>query len=349
MAETSDLAPVAEFLLPLGGPSFTERFPAATSQDFYRWKYFANPLGNAIVGIATASDRVVSVVAACPKRIRISANTVLAYELGDFLTDRNFRGQGLFSRLIELVCSEAITRGAALVYVRPNDVSFPILAGKLSFIEAQKMDARRFVVPSRSLSRKTGIPASMFRVTGMDALFRSRYIPRSSAGGVSVVSAERFGEETDQLWDNASAGYDFAIARDSRYLNWRFADCPTPYKIWIARRESQPAGFLVASANRENTQGAIVDLFTASSDVEAAQALLATGMGSLLDRGIPLLSTWTLQGSQESAAHNALRRAFPFRNKPPLHLAFKILAPQKVSLPVPSRKWHFTLGDSDGA
>src|SRR5215467_8645242 len=147
LAEASDLARVAEFLLPLGGPSFAERFPGATSQDLYRWKYFANPLGNAIVATATAGEAVASVVAACPKRIQISGKTTLAYELGDFLTDANFRGQGLFSRLIELVCREAVAHGAGLVYVRPNDVSFPILAGKLSFIEAQQMDARRFVFP----------------------------------------------------------------------------------------------------------------------------------------------------------------------------------------------------------
>lgn len=347
LAEAKDLDQIAEFLLPLGGASFVERFPGGTSQDFYRWKYLGNPLGNAIVAIATAGDAVVSVVAASPKRIWLSGKTVLAFELGDFLTNENYRKQGLFSRLIELACREAGARGAPLIYVRPNDVAFPILAGKLSFFEAQRMDARRYVVPSRTLSRKTGMPPSLFRATGMDTFFRSRCIPRFPGGSVSVVATERFGEETDQLWAKASEGYEFAVVRDSRYLNWRFADCPTPYKMWRALRDGRTAGFLVASANRENTVGAIVDLFTEKNDVEAARALVATGMGSLLGSGVCLISTWTLQGSAESAAHGLLRRAFPFRNKRHLHLAFRILSPKELSLP--SQQWHFTLGDSDGA
>ncbi len=349
LAEPLDLAKIPAFLIPLGGPLFTERFPGKTAQDFYYWKYFQNPVGNAIVGIATAETSIVSVVAATPKRVLLSGKVVLAYELGDFLTEGGYRKQGLFSKLIELVCREAATRGAPLIYVRPNDISFPILADKLSFFEAQRMDARRFVIPSYALSRKTGIPASLFRLAGIDAFFRNRCIPRSSRGVISVVSVARFGEETDQLWARASAGYDFALVRDSRYLNWRFSDCPTPYKIWLAMRNGQTVGFLVASANRASPEAAILELFSASNDVEAVRALLAEGMGALLRDGIRSVSTWTLQGGAASASHGILRRALPFRRTPHLHLAFRILDPHEIVLPLPSQKWHFTLGDSDGA
>ncbi len=349
LAEPADLAQIAPFLIPLGGESFGERFPDGTAQDFYRWKYFGNPLGNAIVGIATAGGSVVSVVAATPKRIWLSGKTVLACELGDFLTDGNYRKMGLFSQLIELVCREASTRGSSLVYVRPNDVSFPILAGKLSFHEAQRMDARRFAIPSHTLSRKTGIPAGLLRLSGMDWLFKNRCIPRSPGSAVTVVPVERFGDETDQLWQRASAGYDFALVRDSSYLNWRFSDCPTPYKIWLALRNGRTVGYLVTSANRTVPTAAIVDLFTECSDVEAARDLLATGMGGLLNSGVQSIGTWILQGPAQSAAQDLLQRALPFRRKQHLHLAFRVLIAQEITSPLPAQKWHFTLGDCDGA
>jgi GNAT superfamily N-acetyltransferase len=361
LAEESDLALIAPFLIPLGGESFSERFPDRTVEDFYRWKYFANPLGHAIVGIAAAGEAVVSVVAATPKRIWISSHAVLGYELGDFLTDENYRKMGLFSQLIDLVCREAAARGAALVYVRPNDISFPILAGKLSFHEAHQIDARRFAIPSYALARKTGIPASLLRVSGIDWLANTRCIPNSPQGPITVVPVEKFGEETDQLWQRAASGYDFALVRDSTYLNWRFAACPTPYKIWLARRNHQAAGFLVTSADRTAPTGAVVDLFSESTDVEAVQALLATAMPALLNSGVQLISTWTLQASEPDSASGAeiksppspaqrlVQRAFPLRRKQPLHLAFKVLLPQAVTLPQPSPRWVFTLGDSDGA
>jgi hypothetical protein len=349
LAESADLARIAPFLIPLGGESFGERFPDGTVEDFYRWKYFGSPLGHAIVGIATAGGSVVSVVAATPKRIWLSGKAVLAYELGDFLTDGNYRKMGLFSQLIELVCREAALRDSALVYVRPNDVSFPILT-KLSFHEAQHIDARQFVIPSHTVSRKTGIPASLLRLSGMDWLLKNRCIPRTTGSTVTVVAVKRFGEETDQLWERASASYDFALVRDSSYLNWRFSDCPTPYKMWLARRNGQAVGFLVTSADQTAPTAAVVDLFTESSDMEAARALLATAMGSLLKSGAQLISTWTLQRSAQSAAHELLQRALPFRRRQHhLHLAFRILLPQEITLPLPSQKWQFTLGDSDGA
>ena len=349
LAEPTDIGQAAAFLVPLGGSGFADRFPGKTPQDFYEWKYLRNPLGNAIVGVATAGNAIVSVVAATPKRIWLSGKMVLAYELGDFLTDENYRKRGLFSKLIELVCREAKTRGAALAYVRPNDVSFPILAGKLSFFEAQRMDGRRFVIPSNTLSRKTGIPASLIHLSGVDGLLRRRCIPRSTGGGVTVDSISRFGDETDDLWARALSGYDFAVVRESSYLNWRFSDCPTPYKMWCARRNGKIAGFLVASASLAAPVGAIIDIFGESNDVEAVRELLATGMNSLLSSGVRLISTWTLQKSAESASHRLLRRAIPFRTKPHLHLAFRILRPLEITLPLPLHKWHFTLGDCDGA
>jgi GNAT superfamily N-acetyltransferase len=355
LAQPADLPQIALFLIPLGGELFAERFPGQTAEDFYRWKYFGNPAGDAIVAIATAGNEssVVSVVAATPKRIWLSGKIVLGYELGDFLTNENYRKKGLFSQLIELVCREAAARGSVMVYVRPNDVSFPILTSKLAFHEPMRIDARRFVIPSYTVSRKTGIPAKLLRLSGMDWLAQSYYIPKAHGSSVTVLPVERFGKDIDQLWQSASAGYDFALVRDSEYLNWRFAVCPTPYKLWLAHRNSQAVGFVVTSADRATPTAAVVDLFAESGDAEAIRALLAASMGELLKSGAQLISTWTLQsaspGPAQSAAAAVTQRAFPLRRKQPLHLAFRILAQPEITLPQTKQKWHFTLGDSDGA
>jgi hypothetical protein len=348
LAQSADLPQIASFLIPLGGEFFAERFPGKTSLDFYRWKYFSNPQGAAIIGIATANDTVVSVVAATPKRIWISGKTILAYELGDFLTDENYRKMGLFSQLIGMLCRETAASGAALVYVRPNDVSFPILVSKLSFHEAQKIDARNFVLPSWALSRKTKIPGTLFRASGMDWWFQKKFAGHSPTESTQVQKIDRFDESIDHLWQKAAAGYDFALVRDSSYLNWRYADCPTPYKIWLGRRENRAVGFLV-TVDRSALNAAIVDIFTENGDTETARVLLSAAGKNLLDNGMKLITTWTLQGPINSAADQLLREALPRRRKNHLHLAIRELNPQNVTLLQSSQKWHFTLGDSDGA
>jgi len=282
------------------------------------------------------------------KRIWLHGKTVVAYEIGDLLTDNAYRGMGLFSQLIELVCSEARDHGSCLVYARPNRIALPILAGKLHFQEAQRIDTRRWVIPSRVLSRETGIPASLLRLSGLDWLLKSR-IPRWSGDVVTAVPVDRFAEEVDQLWRRASEGFDFALVRDSNYLNWRFCDCPTPYKIWCALRKGKTVGFLVTSADRATPTAAIIDLFTDSGDVEAVRVLLANGMDFMLSNGVQSVRSWTLQGPVQSAAHKLLQRMLPFRRKQSHALVFRVLLPQEITLPVSSKKWHFNLGDTDGA
>jgi predicted N-acetyltransferase YhbS len=76
------------------------------------------------VGVALDGDRVVSIVAGTPKRVRVGSEEVLAFELGDFITAADHRKRGLFSALIDLVCEAARERGASFAFVRPNDVSF---------------------------------------------------------------------------------------------------------------------------------------------------------------------------------------------------------------------------------
>src|SRR5271166_2827953 len=66
LAGPDDVAAVGPLLLDLGGASFPERFTGKTVSDFCRWKYFGNPSGNALVGAAVASGRIVSLVAATP-------------------------------------------------------------------------------------------------------------------------------------------------------------------------------------------------------------------------------------------------------------------------------------------
>ena len=166
LAGPQDLKEIGRLLPDVAGALFPERFPGQTAADFCRWKYFMNPIGDAAVGVAVKENRVISVVSATPKRIEVNSEVLLAFELGDFITDSQYRKTGLFSSLIHLVCTEAAKRGAGFVYVRPNEISFPILTKSLSFVEAQKIDARRYVAPSGLIYRKIGLSP---KVSGFSA------------------------------------------------------------------------------------------------------------------------------------------------------------------------------------
>lgn len=346
-ARPADLEEIGRLLPEVAGPLFPERFPGETVEAFCRWKYFANPAGEAAVGIAVSAGRVVSIVAAVPKRVRLASKTVLAFELGDFITDANFRKRGLFSKLIEMVCEEARKRDAAFVYVRPNSISFPILAKTLSFVEVQKIDERRYLVPSGLIHRKTRIPPALLRLLGVDWL-ASRVLMPSPASSVAVTETTRFGADMDAFWESVGRRYSFALVRDRQYLNWRYADCPTRYLLWTARRKGAVVGYAIGLVNQFALSGYIVDLFTDPADKEASGQLLRSAMQSMLLAGAQVVFTWTLQSGAESAASDLLRRACPVAAKPHLHLAMRFLDPGLRQSDLPPNGWQIAAGDFDG-
>ncbi len=347
LARPEDLVEIGRLLPDVAGPLFSERFPGQIAADFCRWKYFTNPIGNAAVAVAVTGNRIISVVSATPKRIQVNSQIVLAFELGDFITDSQYRKRGFFSSLIQLVCNEAAKRGAGFVYVRPNEISFPILMKTLSFVEAQKIDARRYVVPSGLIYRKIGLSPTVCGILGVDWIARRLVLP-SVEGSVKVQPLTRFAAEMDEFWERVRRGYSFALVKDKKYLNWRYVDGPTRYQSWIAHRGECIAGYLVSFVSLAERIGHVVDLFTEPEDTEAAAALLRIAMDAMLAANVHSIHTWTLQTGAMSAGSRLLRRACPFSSKPHLHVAMRFLDTGCAVGDLPSRGWQLTTGDFDG-
>jgi hypothetical protein len=343
-----DLPAIAAFLPPLGGGRFRLRHPQTVSVvDFYRWKYFENPYGETVIGIAGESDTIASMASALPKRVQVGGSVHFAYELGDFLTAEKFRKRGLFTQVIELLCEECARRGASFVYVRPNSVSFPILAERSSFTEAAQIQPRRYVRMSSALSRKTGLPARLLQLTGVDALV-SHLAAGGHGGGVEVEPLRRFGPDTDTFWERVRREYSFLLSRESSYLNWRYIDSATPFEAWVALRRETVAGFLVGSMAASAPEAFIADLLTSAGDDDAARALVRTALDRFHRGGARTVSTWALLRDRDSAPARILPRACGFRDGGPMHFAIRPLASSFSLQALPTARWHFTQGDFDG-
>lgn len=345
LALPGDVEQIAVLLPALAGPEFPQRFPGSTAADFCSWKYFSNPLGPAAVGIAITEGRVVSLVAGVPKLMSFGSQTALAFELGDFITAPDFRKRGLFSTLIRMICDQARDRQAAFAYVRPNEQSFRVLTKDLLFREIQKIDERRYLLPSTVVERKTGIPAMIPRALGMDWLVHRMLLPRASSN-VQVEAVARFDASVDEWW--ASTGHKFAwsIARNHGYLNWRYVDCPTPYRSFAGRRNGRFAGYVTIFLPERGGTGYILDLVSDPEDPETAGALLARGVNEMLDRGASAIYTWTLHSGASSAGRALLEGACPWKAGAPLHVAARFM--EDHSSVLAQGPWQLNLGDFDG-
>jgi len=138
-----------------------------------------------------------------------------------------------------------------------------------------------------------------------------------------VERISRFDAETDQIWQNARNGYSFLLARESEFLNWRYADSPTPFQIWMARRAAEPVGFLVGFSALDERLGEIVDLFTSARDRTAARALIHHAFQKFHAQGMRAILAYTLVDSSPSMVGELLRRACPLVRQSALHFAVR--------------------------
>lgn len=342
-AAIEDCDEIGAFLTELGGPLFHERFPDGTAGDLYRWKLFSSPWGEGIAGLAMERGRIVAMAAAMPKPVQFSGRAVKGYELGDFFTAREFRGRGYFGRLIDMVCAEAGNRGGELTYVRPNDQSFPLLL-KRGFEQAQQMNERHFAAPSRAINRRLPGSAGMVRALGGDALARWAALPKPGPD-VPVERVARFGPEMDDLWQRAAARFGFSLIRGAEYLNWRFADSPAPFELWVARLGREAVGCAVTFRSATGL-GFLVDLFTLPEDQSAASALVRHCANHLLNTGCHAIYCSTVIRGGPLAVQTILPRFCPRLDLPVRHVVMRGTC--GAQLPRVNGVWQLTMGDFDG-
>ena len=157
----------------------------------------------------------------------------------------------------------------------------------------------------------------------------------------------RFDLRVDRLWDKLAPQFALAVRRDSRYLNWKYAEPPhVRYTMALLRRGDEVEGYVVYRHLRE-PQGRvtqIVDLVADPTD----------------ERGLKTLARWVDREARmddsdkirchmtHAALRRVLRRSGYFVVKSGIDLTVKVNA-----VPVPkgfydaADDWHFTLGDGE--
>jgi hypothetical protein len=93
-----------------------------------------------------------------------------------------------------------------------------------------------------------------------------------------IIETDRFGPEIDKLWRRLRPDFPASFTRESKFLNWRFRDCPQMrYRCFIASRKGVPVGYIVLRQTEavELPQGIIVDLLAARQDRDTGKDLVA--------------------------------------------------------------------------
>lgn len=337
-----DVAPVAALLASLGDDSFHSRL-GGELHAYYRWKYGDGSAER--VRLAAGRDGLVGVVALLERRVQLRGHVVTAYEMGDISTCARHRRQGVFSTLGREACAAAAH--GAFTYVKPNAESAPVLQRSLGF--APLVDMQTLARPLRLssiLARRLGRPRLAAWLRPLDALVAVR----SPRGAVTVERNAALSSELDAFWDAVAADYPAIVVRDRAYLQWRYADNPTPYVVLTARdARGRLRGYAVALVTRwgPTRVGYLADILARHEGQDETLAALIDGaLRVCAEDGARAVHTWVVagRGGVQAPLRRALRtRGFFGRGRAPV-----LWRPTREGLRHGPRDWYLTMADFDG-
>jgi GNAT superfamily N-acetyltransferase len=324
-----------------------ERNGTSRTNEALEWQYRDNPTRELFVNVAydEPSARFAAIYASLPVFARIDGQKRLALQSLDTLTDRDFRGKGLFVQLAQQTFDAARSSGAAFIYGFPNGNSAPGFFGKLGW---SSLDPMPFLVrPLRTryvLAKVPRLGAFARRLPDIPLVYGE---PR-----VGAVKIDQFDERVTRLWSEFARGIGFAVERDAAYMNWRLRAKPDGDYSILGVLDQNELVAMVAFVVREKHGGRIgyvMECMWRTGAEDVGRKLLLLAVSRMAAQQADAVLAWCFAHSPNYRAF--LRAAFvplPKRLRPiELHVGVRpfdnSLQPQIIE----RRNWYMSYLDSD--
>lgn len=324
------------------------------SPEYYNWKYFDSPTKgeHQYARIAEDKGKIVGLLAATCKKMKVGERVIKCAEIGDIFTHPEYRRQGIFTTLGKELCAELEDAGISLIYVRPNENSYPGLVSKLYFEKAFYL--KSMVLPlhvGKLLGHKMHLPSwfekLIDRIT-VKVIYKAKEPLLSSEITISRVT--HFDKDVSTVWESVSHDHDVMIVKDAAYLNWRYIRNPTDYVVLVAKDIGKTVGFIVFTTRVRS--GYIVDILFPEERRDIAQSLLVRAINLLLQEGVNLVFAWVIKNFMQKpdTYYHVLRKFGFFPMGEYLNFVVRIISPEieKISFLKTPTKWFLTMGDMDG-
>jgi GNAT superfamily N-acetyltransferase len=293
-AEQKDLPIIQAFLL----ESFGVLAPFK-AEHRWRWQFVENPyrLGppdRIPVWIAVSGDKVVGQIAVQPAAVMIDRFVHTGGWIVDVMILPAYRGLGFGNRLYDAVALDVPV--LLMLTMAPATRRMAERGGAIDIGDAWQFsrwvrlrhdDIRRYL-----LQRLENYPQLRGIVDfGCDVLLLHRIFAALANLALAIRDAvsrrheivrdiaeiERFGPGIDELWQSVAHRFDALSVRDTRYLNWRFGDCPDlRYRRFVAKAGDRIVGYSVLrrAESVELRLGVIADIFAEPDDTDTLTSLL---------------------------------------------------------------------------
>ncbi len=315
---------------------------AAARRASWAWQYERNPQSSngPVVYVAREGRRPLGQIGTMPVTLWWGGREVRAAWGIDYFVDPAAEGLGH---------SIALARA----WMNGVDVALALGLARTSYLICRRLGFRDLgyvpffqaaLDPAAIVRRRYGRLAGGVAAP-LSAISRWRVRRRSPAKGIEIRRASAIDGDYDVLWERARESFDVCVRRDAAYVRWRYRDAPhKDYEILEARRDGQLAGFAVYRHEdyRGLRLGWIVDLFAASADREAREALLTAVMRALVEAGVARVQVLC---TSDALAADLGRHGF-FKGQAKGHLCARPNGAPELAT-AGSGRWHVVFGDGD--
>lgn len=313
------------------------------------WEYVLNPGGEALIQIAEDEKKVASQYVLLPHDYVLNGRRYRGSISVNTLTDPDYRGKGLFSKLAEKTFGRCTNENIRFTIGIPNHSSYPIFKSKLGFetlgtlpllIRPLKPIKMAFNYLKRKKT-KGDIEIPFFRGT-------------ITAEDYKISKLDPIADENihADFFRKFHSVVPFATARSMEYIRWRYIDIPIrKYIVLKLCKHNQMLGYAVFRARYINGLrcGILVDLCVAEKDMDGWDILMDVIYYISRNNKMDLIFSTAPEHSFE---YKLLRKS-GYKNVPTALMPRKlplIFRAHDEHMPAGIRdfsKWFFTFGDYD--
>lgn len=312
------------------------------------WQFLKNPIPERFVNIAVDEEesKTAAIYAISPVNFKLEDKVFVGSQSLDTMTDKDYRGRGLFIKLANDVYRKAEEGNVKLVYGFPNGNSIHGFQKRLAW---EVLDPVPFLIkPLRSKYFTNRI--SFLRFLPNIPLSFSRF---KKSNEFNLEFKNEFPIEVDTVWNSFSKNISVSVNRNKAYLDWRYLSKPNEdYKIIHCYTHSGDyLGYVVYAVKVKHGGkiGYLMELVYDLNNEKAGALLLRKAIAEMKKQNADCILSWCL----EHSPNYNLFKSEAFFTMPeklrPIELHFGARAFDKSLEKIIAKRsnWYLSYSDSD--
>ncbi|MBU3144786.1 GNAT family N-acetyltransferase [Clostridium sp. CF012] len=262
-----------------------------------------------------------------------------AVQSGDTMVHMDYRGKGLFKKIIQFAFVDLKNYGVDFIFGFANNNSHPGFV-KLGFETLYKVNNYLKILNYELIIQKklSRIPFANLIGKSIDTFKKSVHL----ASNYNItITASITKEITDFISSNISN--DLAQIKDSALLNWKYFEKPNSnYELLVIKKDSIIEGVFITRIESQGMKSAaVMEYFMKNQD--DFHKILKAVIQYYRNKNIGYLGTWEI-GS--NVYKNALLKNHLIKRNLEIYFIVKLLN-EKVTEVLDLNLWHIVNGDSD--